>query len=152
MDTHLIRSHVTAPRIALALLAISVGIAGCTSSKPSDEPKPAPVAKPDQPGPTRASMAVRTRVIADISALKMGLDSFATNNAGKYPDSLTVLVMPDLNGHRYLNQSTVPRDPWNREYVYVCDPVNVLSYGRDGVAGGTGDDADIDYASIEAGR
>ncbi len=43
----------------------------------------------------------------------------------------------------------VPPDPWGRPYVYLCpgtvNPASydLLSYGRDGKAGGTGEDGDV---------
>lgn len=41
----------------------------------------------------------------------------------------------------------LPLDPWDNDYVYlqpgVNGPFDLLSYGADGKAGGTGDDADI---------
>jgi general secretion pathway protein G len=46
----------------------------------------------------------------------------------------------------YLKKA-VPNDPWDRPYVYRTPGSNaeyeILSYGRDGKAGGTGEDADI---------
>jgi hypothetical protein len=75
------------------------------------------------------------------------------NNAGHYPPSLDLLVAPDTNGNRYLNQTRLPRDPWDREYCYVVGPPpNVGTFGADGKPGGTGDNADIDSASIVNGR
>jgi general secretion pathway protein G len=49
----------------------------------------------------------------------------------------------------YLKKS-VPSDPWGRPYVYripgAKGEFEVVSYGRDGKPGGTGDDADIGIA------
>ena len=46
----------------------------------------------------------------------------------------------------YLKKA-LPNDPWGRPYVYLTPGRNaefeILSYGRDGKAGGSGDDADI---------
>lgn len=42
-----------------------------------------------------------------------------------------------------------PPDPWKRPYLYVCpgvsnpDSYDLVSYGRDGAPGGTGEDADL---------
>jgi hypothetical protein len=89
------------------------------------------------------------RIKADITVIKEALDAYAMQHDGRYPDTLLHLVTPDEGGHRYLNQTRPPLDPWKREYVYVrCSPPNVLTYGRDGVVGGTGDDADVDYFSV----
>jgi len=48
-------------------------------------------------------------------------------------------------------------DPWNRPYVYITPgpdlrPYEVLSYGRDGVQGGAGEDADISSANLRGGE
>jgi general secretion pathway protein G len=48
----------------------------------------------------------------------------------------------------YLRKA-VPLDPWGHPYVYACPGMHnptsfdLLSYGRDGQPGGTGEDADI---------
>lgn len=47
----------------------------------------------------------------------------------------------------YLSGQAVPNDPWTRPYIYRS-PVEhwgyvLLSYGRDGIPGGEGEDADI---------
>jgi general secretion pathway protein G len=47
----------------------------------------------------------------------------------------------------YLERSSVPVDPWKREYKYLNPglrgEIDVFSYGRDGQPGGEGYDADI---------
>ncbi|MFM7280879.1 MAG: type II secretion system major pseudopilin GspG [Planctomycetia bacterium] len=98
----------------------------------------------------RFSQASRTKAKADITEMMSALDEFAINNAGKYPDSLEVLVTPDENGHTYLKgpAGKLPKDPWKNEYVYEPpqsgQPVpRILSYGKDGQPGGEGDDRDI---------
>lgn len=44
-------------------------------------------------------------------------------------------------------KKTVPSDPWGRPYVYRAPgqkgEFDLISYGRDGKAGGSGEDADI---------
>lgn len=47
-------------------------------------------------------------------------------------------------------QDTVPKDSWGNEFVYVSPgpngaPYDVISYGSDGVEGGTGNAADIKW-------
>lgn len=57
---------------------------------------------------------------------------------------------PEARGWRgpYLKRS-VPPDPWNRAYIYrspgdsVPGGYDLVSFGRDGRAGGSGEDADI---------
>ncbi len=67
---------------------------------------------------------------------------------GRYPSSsegLSVLVNPGKDGKRYLD--AVPKDAWGHDFVYLSPGVHgdfdLLSYGADGKAGGTGFDADI---------
>jgi general secretion pathway protein G len=55
---------------------------------------------------------------------------------------------PRAWGGPYLRKD-VPLDPWNRPYVYRSPAANggwgyeLVSYGRDGAEGGTGEDADV---------
>jgi general secretion pathway protein G len=48
----------------------------------------------------------------------------------------------------YLKRAA-PADPWGRPYVYRAPGANgefeLVSYGRDGKPGGTGEDADIGH-------
>ncbi|MBK7876574.1 MAG: type II secretion system major pseudopilin GspG [Planctomycetes bacterium] len=81
----------------------------------------------------------------DITSLINALNEYAIRNAGKYPESLEVLVTPDQNGYRYLQAQKVPKDPWKQEYSYEPptgsgnqDP-HVWSYGKDGQPGGEDD-------------
>jgi general secretion pathway protein G len=97
------------------------------------------------------------RIKADIYTIKEALDSYAMQHGGDYPNSLGALVVPDEQGHRFLNRATVPKDPWNEEYGYE-PPVpgypqpRVFTLGKDKSIGGTGDDEDIDYAAIVNGQ
>ncbi|MBN1663828.1 MAG: type II secretion system major pseudopilin GspG [Deltaproteobacteria bacterium] len=47
----------------------------------------------------------------------------------------------------YLESSKVPKDPWNRDFVYICPGTHgefdLSSLGADGEAGGEGKDKDI---------
>jgi len=67
---------------------------------------------------------------------------------GKYPtssDGLQVLVNAGKDGKRYLD--SIPKDSWGNDFVYLSPGVHgdfdILSYGADGQAGGSGFDADI---------
>jgi len=91
----------------------------------------------------------QAKIKADITVIKQALDQFAMTNAGTYPDSLEKLVQPDQNGHRYLTQTKVPKDPWNEEYGYEQPSPGqpqprIYTLGRDKSIGGEGEDADID--------
>jgi hypothetical protein len=97
------------------------------------------------------------KVKADICIIKEALDSYAMQHSGDYPRTLDVLVAPDEGGRRFLSQPTIPKDPWGHEYGYEpprpgYPQPRVYTLGRDACAGGTGDDADIDYAAILEGR
>jgi general secretion pathway protein G len=90
-----------------------------------------------------------------IPMILQALDQYATNNGGRYPESLEVLVTPDANGVSYLEgyAGRIPKDPWNNEYLYEQPSPKhpkprVISYGSDGAPGGTGDAADIDSDSL----
>jgi general secretion pathway protein G len=89
---------------------------------------------------------------AQIDSLEKALDQFRLDNR-RYPSSeegLGALVarpgqLPGWGGP-YLKKE-VPNDPWGRPYLYrnpgEKQEFEVLSYGRDGKAGGNGEDADI---------
>ena len=103
------------------------------------------------------AVASRKKAQVDLVQIKNALTEYAVNNGGKFPDSLEVLVTPDVNGHTYLDQTKIPKDPWGREYMYEPPgpgqpQPRVYSYGRDGQMGGEGDDADIDNLSLGEGK
>jgi general secretion pathway protein G len=93
------------------------------------------------------------RVKVDIVSIESALENYAINNSGRYPDTLEPLVTPDVNGATYLRAKVLPKDAWDRDYLY--DPPSpgnplpkIYSLGRDGRTGGTGEDADVDNISI----
>lgn len=79
-------------------------------------------------------------------------------DVGRYPteaEGLSVLVTPpaELVGWSgpYLRRGGVPDDPWGREYVYSSsspDEFTLSTLGRDGVEGGSGEDADVRTSTI----
>jgi general secretion pathway protein G len=89
---------------------------------------------------------------AQIDALEKALDQYRLD-VRRYPSAeqgLAALVdkpanEPNWSGP-YLKRA-VPNDPWGRPYVYRAPgqkgEFDLISYGRDGKAGGTGEDADI---------
>lgn len=101
--------------------------------------------------------AKRAAAAADIEAIGLALDSYALA-VGRYPTTeqgLAALVTrpaAEPEGSRwrgpYLKRG-VPRDPWGNDYQYAspgaANPTayDLASYGRDGRAGGVGEDADI---------
>ena len=108
-------------------------------------------------GPTIAirmlSLSSTEKAAVELTVLDRELKEYAQANEGHYPKSLLELVTPDVNGHTFLEVTDIPKDPWGNEYMY--DPpepgrpeARVYSYGKDGRAGGEGDDADIDNFSV----
>jgi general secretion pathway protein G len=89
---------------------------------------------------------------AQIDALEKALDQYRLD-IGHYPNSelgLKALVErpasePKWSGP-YLRKD-VPPDPWGRPYVYKVPgekgEFDLLSYGKDGQPGGTGENADL---------
>lgn len=89
---------------------------------------------------------------AQIDAIEKALDQYRLDT-GSYPTTelgLTALMQGPPNepkwGGPYLRKN-VPLDPWGRPYLYRAPgerrAYEVLSYGKDGQPGGSGDDADI---------
>ncbi len=104
----------------------------------------ATIVVPNVLGRLGKSQQVKTRV--DLVMLGMALEQYRMAHDGNYPRSMGELVAP---GSAYVANG-LPRDPWNREYVMLTaeDPrtrPRLLTYGRDGVPGGAGEDADFEY-------
>ncbi len=88
-----------------------------------------------------------------IEAIQSALDLFYLDT-GRYPttsEGLQALVVRVPNADRwngpYLNQTSVPLDPWGNPYDYrspgAGGPYEITSFGSDGRKGGTGDASDI---------
>ncbi|MCW5205815.1 type II secretion system major pseudopilin GspG [Desulfobulbus sp. F5] len=105
----------------------------------------------------RPEEARRTKAGVDIGAIGQALKLYKLDN-GKYPTSeqgLTALVEPPAVGSLakkwreggYLDKKTVPKDPWDNDYVYISPGMHgdfdLMSYGADGQSGGDGDNVDI---------
>ena len=89
---------------------------------------------------------------AQIESLEKALDQFRLDTK-RYPtaeEGLDVLVAKPANvagwSGPYLKKA-VPNDPWGRPYQYRVpgerNEFEIVSLGRDGKAGGNGEDADI---------
>jgi general secretion pathway protein G len=90
---------------------------------------------------------------AQIDAIDKALEQFRLD-VGRLPtteEGLAVLNAPPSGVNNwegpYLKKA-VPVDPWGHPYVYAQpgthqNDFDLLSYGRDGQPGGTGEDADI---------
>ena len=91
---------------------------------------------------------------AQLDALAKALDTFRLDT-GHYPSTtqgLTALRVRPASETRWNGpylQKDVPADPWGKPYVYrtpgTKSDYDLLSYGRDGAPGGSGENADILY-------
>jgi general secretion pathway protein G len=105
----------------------------------------------------------QTAARAQLEVFALALDSYRLD-VGEYPDDATALeglVTPPQDADRrarwrgpYLRRA-LPTDPWNRPWQYRSgtdrDPEGyvIQSLGRDGRAGGSGEDRDISSEPIE---
>lgn len=89
---------------------------------------------------------------AQIVALEQALEQYRIDT-GHFPSSadglaaLTAAPAGDVSWAGPYLKKAVPKDPWGRPYLYQ-EPgshgeVDISSLGKDGRAGGAGDDADI---------
>lgn len=89
---------------------------------------------------------------AQIDALEKALDQYRLD-VNRYPsteEGLKALMERPLNEPRwngpYLRKE-VPLDPWSRPYIYKAPGTkgdyDVVSYGKDGLPGGSGEAADV---------
>ena len=90
---------------------------------------------------------------AQIDALEKALDQYRLDT-GHYPTTelgLVSLVQRPQNEPKWSGpylRKDVPLDPWGRAYLYKMPgekggDFDILSYGKDGQPGGTGENADI---------
>lgn len=97
---------------------------------------------------------------AKVDLAKVGVANVATwveqfnLDVGRYPtaaEGLSVLLTKPQNAPEwrgpYPGKTTMPKDPWNNDYIYEWDATNnwfvIKSLGADGQPGGQGDNADI---------
>ena len=92
---------------------------------------------------------------AQIELLSLALEQYRLDN-GDYPstaqglDALRTMPAGEPLARNWRGpylRKAVPLDPWGRPYVYRSpaerSPYELLSYGRDGQPGGTGENADL---------
>tara|TARA_R110002095_G_scaffold131090_5_gene113865 strand:+ start:340 stop:783 length:444 start_codon:yes stop_codon:yes gene_type:complete len=74
----------------------------------------------------------------------------------RWPETLEELTEEDENGHRYLEQASIPMDPWGNPYFYEPPSVGstpiIISYGEGGEPGGEGSQRDVSYEQILGGN
>lgn len=95
-----------------------------------------------------------TAAKAQIIAFEQALDQFRLDT-GHYPSTdqgLAVLSAQPANEKKWKGpylKNDLPMDPWGNPYIYRYpglrggDDFQIVSYGKDGQAGGAGDAADI---------
>jgi len=90
---------------------------------------------------------------SQIDALEKALDQYRID-MGRYPtteeglDSLVSAPLNELNWAGPYLKKSVPPDPWGHPYVYASpgthnNDIDLMSYGKDGRPGGTGENADL---------
>jgi general secretion pathway protein G len=89
---------------------------------------------------------------AQIEAFARALDTYRLD-VGQYPtteEGLNALLVKPANVVKWNGpylQKAVPVDPWGRPYLFrspgVSGDFDLISYGKDGQPGGTGDAADV---------
>jgi general secretion pathway protein G len=106
----------------------------------------------------RIDDAQSAKVRQDIRAIESALKLYRLDNF-RYPTSdqgLQALVTPPADSRKgsagsYLDR--VPKDPWDRPYVYENPgkqgEFDIYTLGRDGAPGGDGPDADVGNWNIE---
>lgn len=100
------------------------------------------------------SKSERSTAKAQIEGLGRALDAYRIDT-GHYPatgQGLSALVVKPANESKWNGpylQKAVPPDPWGHPYVYRSPgrdgDFDLLSYGKDGQAGGEGEGEDVSY-------
>jgi general secretion pathway protein G len=77
--------------------------------------------------------------------LKQAIQSFYIKH-NKIPNTLADLCGPEGDDAREIEAEEPPKDAWNNEFIYQPKDkrnYDLMSYGADGMEGGTGEDKDI---------
>ncbi|MCL1980994.1 MAG: type II secretion system major pseudopilin GspG [Proteobacteria bacterium] len=111
----------------------------------------------------RPEEARRTKAAIQIQSIEQALKLYRLDN-GQFPTTeqgLRALIDPPTTGilakkwrtGGYLEKRSIPKDPWDNDFVYICPGAHgdydLISYGADGQAGGEGKDADINNWELE---
>lgn len=94
-----------------------------------------------------------TQAKAEITNFKSALTAYRIHYK-RFPteeEGLRALVQ-NADGEKFLDVKQIPPDPWGNDYVYKIEGSRdfvIISYGADGVPGGTGIDADISSDDLE---
>lgn len=94
-----------------------------------------------------------------ILVLDKAVKIYALDHTSRKPRSLDELVEPnDISETGYLDTETIPLDPWGNPFQYLPpstptgDDFDIISYGADGVEGGSGPNEDIKLSDIKNPR
>lgn len=87
------------------------------------------------------------RARGDVMRMGKACEAFS-RGTGALPESLAELLGEDARGKPWLAGEDVPVDPWGRAYRYTVHDgsFELVSLGKDGQAGGEGEDADAGFA------
>jgi len=100
----------------------------------------------------------REKIQHDVNLLASMLQTYASTNGERFPDTLEAIFRPDPKGHRLtFDIKDLPRDPWGHAYHYEPPPIgqswpDVYSLGRDGLPGGKGADEDVHSLRLPPGN
>lgn len=97
-----------------------------------------------------------TEAKAQIRNFKTALTSYriSFNRFPTTQEGLNALIENSKN-KKFLDAPEVPVDPWGNPYVYTCEggkDFTIVSYGADGVPGGSGTDGDISSANLKENK
>jgi len=111
-----------------------------------------------------AQQASIMAIMQDFAVLESTLAAYEKDNR-QFPmtdQGLAALVTPTTVGKPPRNfpeggyLSSIPIDPWGKDYIYQCEPFGGIrimyklrSLGADGKIGGEGENADINYSHME---
>ncbi len=111
----------------------------------------------------RAEDAKSVKAKVDIVALETSLKLYKLDNSN-YPTTeqgiMALIEKPSTDPvpmnwkeKGYLAKARIPKDPWGREYLYLCpgihDDYDIISYGADAAPGGDGKNRDRNSWELE---
>jgi general secretion pathway protein G len=111
----------------------------------------------------QTEQARQTQAETQIRIFESALELYKLDN-GSYPTTeqgLKALVEAPTVGKLprkwreggYLQKSSIPKDPWGNEYIYLSPGIHnnfdIMSYGDDGLQGGEGKDKDVNSWETE---
>lgn len=129
--------------IAITILAILGGVAGLQLI---DAPQKARQASAKtQLGTFKTAIIMYMNDNGGPPTSRQGLEALVAKPAGN---------LPNYNPNGYLDSKAVPKDPWQRDYVYLCPGSNgerfeVVCYGADGEQGGDGYNRDLSTSDAD---